>query len=104
VFSELLKHPRAIALSVGFHVVVIAIILINFHFSDSTNLVKQAELAKTVKAEIVDQQQLEAQKTGRKKNRKPGVNESSKNRTRKKQRKRARQKRNVSGQKRKNIR
>jgi colicin import membrane protein len=61
VFSELLKHPRAIALSIGFHVVVIAIILINFHFSDSTNLVKQAELAKTVKAEIVDQQQLEAQ-------------------------------------------
>jgi len=67
VFSELLKHPRAIGLSIGFHVVVIAIILINFHFSDSTKLVKQDELAKTVKAEIVDQQQLEAQKNRKKK-------------------------------------
>jgi len=67
VFSELLKHPRAIALSIGFHLVIIAIILINFHFNDSTNLVKQAELAKTVKAEIVDQQQLDAQKNRKKK-------------------------------------
>jgi len=67
VFSELLKHPRAMALSIGFHLVVIVAILINFHFSDSTNLVKQADLAKTVKAEIIDQQQLDAQKNRKKK-------------------------------------
>ena len=67
MFSELLKHPRAIALSIGFHLVLIAAILINFHFSDNTNLVKQADLAKTVKAEIIDQQQLDAQKNRKKK-------------------------------------
>ncbi len=67
MFSELLKHPRAIALSIGFHLVLIVAILINFHFSDSTNLVKQADLAKTVKAEIIDQQQLDAQKNRKKK-------------------------------------
>jgi len=55
------------ALSIGFHLVLIAAILINFHFSDSTNLVKQADLAKTVKAEIIDQQQLDAQKNKKKK-------------------------------------
>lgn len=67
MFSELLKHPRAMALSIGFHLVLIAAILINFHFSDNTNLVKQADLAKTVKAEIIDQQQLDAQKNKKKK-------------------------------------
>ncbi len=55
------------ALSIGFHLVLIAAILINFHFSDNTNLVKQADLAKTVKAEIIDQQQLDAQKNRKKK-------------------------------------
>jgi len=67
VFSELIRHPRALALSIIFHLVVIAAILLNFHLSGRPNLVKQSELAKTVKAEIVDQQQLEAQKIRKKK-------------------------------------
>ena len=61
MFSELLKHPRALALSAVFHLVLIAAIFLNLNFSDSRNLVKPAELAKTVKAEVVDVQQLEAQ-------------------------------------------
>lgn len=61
MFSELLKHPRALALSAVFHLVLITAIFLNLNFSDSKNQVKQAELAKTVKAKIVDAQQLEAQ-------------------------------------------
>jgi len=66
VFSELLKHPRALALSVGFHLVLMIAIFFNFHLTDKTVLVKQSNLAKTVKAEIVDVQQLEAQKIKKK--------------------------------------
>jgi colicin import membrane protein len=66
VFSELLQHPRALVLSVVFHVAIIAIVFINYDFSDKTILVKQADLAKTVKAEIIDQQQLEQQKDKKK--------------------------------------
>ena len=62
MFSELLRHPRALVFSVVFHVAIIVIGFINFDFSDKTILVKQADLAKTVKAEIIDQQQLEQQK------------------------------------------
>jgi colicin import membrane protein len=62
MFSELLKHPGALALSFVFHLLLIAAIFLNLQLSDKTNLVKQADLAKTVKAEVVDQQQLEAQK------------------------------------------
>ncbi len=67
MLSELLKHPGALALSFVFHMLVIAAIFFNLHLSDKTVLVKQADLAKTVKAEIVDQQQLEAQKDEKKK-------------------------------------
>ena len=67
MFSELMKHPAALALSVLFHLLVIAAIFFNLHLSDKTVLVKQADLAKTVKAEVVDLQQLEAQKSNKKK-------------------------------------
>ena len=62
MLSELLKHPRALALSVGFHLVLILTIIFNFYFADRTVLVQQSDLTKTVKAEIVDAQQLEAEK------------------------------------------
>jgi colicin import membrane protein len=62
VFSELLQHPRALVISVVFHVAIIGMVFINFDFSDKTILVKQADLSKTVKAQIVDRQQLEQQK------------------------------------------
>ncbi len=61
MFPRLTRYRRALALSIVFHLVVIAAILLNFHLSGRPNLVKQSELAKTVKAEIVDRQQLEAQ-------------------------------------------
>ena len=67
MFSELLKHPWALGLSILFHLILIAAIFLNFHFTDKTTLVKQSDLAKTVKAEIVDTQQLEAQKNKNKK-------------------------------------
>ena len=66
MFSELLKHPRALALSVGFHLLLMVAIFFNLHLTDETVLVKQSNLAKTVKAEIVDVQQLEAQKNKKK--------------------------------------
>ena len=66
MFSVLLKHPMALGLSVGFHLLLIVAIFFNFYFSDKTVLVKQSNLAKTVKAEIVDVQQLEAQKIKKK--------------------------------------
>jgi len=67
VFPRLTGYRRALALSIVFHLVVIAAILLNFHLSGRPNPVKQSELAKTVKAEIVDQQQLDAQKNRKKK-------------------------------------
>ena len=62
MLSELLKHPRAILLSIALHVVLLGAFFLNFNFADESKLQKQGELAKTVKAEIVDLQQLEAQK------------------------------------------
>jgi colicin import membrane protein len=66
VFSELRQNQKALALSVLFHAVIIAIIFINFSFSDKTILVKQAKITKTVKAEVIDQQLLEQQKNKKK--------------------------------------
>jgi len=66
VFSELLQHPRALVLSVVFHVAIIGMVFINFDFSDKTILVKQADLSKTVQAQIIDRQQLEQQKNKKK--------------------------------------
>ncbi len=67
MFPRLTGYRRALALSIVFHLVVIAAILLNFHLSGRPNPVKQSELAKTVKAEIVDQQQLDAQINRKKK-------------------------------------
>ena len=66
MFSELRQNQKALALSVLFHVAIIAIIFINFSFSDKTILVKHAEIAKTVKAKVIDQQLLEQQKNKKK--------------------------------------
>jgi len=67
VLSELLERPAALALSVAFHLVLIGAIIFNLDHADSAILVKQANLAKTVKAEIVDVQQLEAREIEKKK-------------------------------------
>ena len=66
MFAELLQKPKALALSVLFHAVIIGIVIINFSFTDKTILVKQADITKTVKAEVIDQQLLEQQKNKKK--------------------------------------
>ena len=60
MLAELLKHPRALLISLALHAVVIGLIVFNFHFVDRPDLIKPGQVEKTVKAEVVDQQQLEA--------------------------------------------
>ncbi len=58
--SELLKHPKALLFSVILHVVFLGIFFLNFNFVADPKLQKQGQVAKTVKAEIIDHKQLEA--------------------------------------------
>ena len=98
MFDELLKKPKALALSVLFHAVIIGIIFLNFTFSDKIILVKQAELSKTVKAEVIDLQQLEQQK-----NKKKAAEEKRKMDLEKKKREKEAQKRKQQEQKKRKI-
>ncbi len=63
--SELLKHPKALLFSVILHVVFLGIFFLNFNFVADPKLQKQGQVAKTVKAEIIDQRQLEALERGK---------------------------------------
>ena len=67
MLSELRKRPRALLISLGLHVVVIVALIINFQFFDEPNQIKQGEIATTVKAEIINQEQLEALEKAKKK-------------------------------------
>ena len=62
MISELWRYPRALMLSVLFHVGLLSILFVSMNFSEQEKLIKQGERVKTVKAQIVDQQQLEASK------------------------------------------
>jgi len=62
VLSELRRYPGALMLSVFFHVGILIVIFVNIDFNDSKKPVKQGDLVKTVKAAVIDQQQLEASK------------------------------------------
>jgi len=94
VFSELLQKPKALALSVLFHAVIIGIVFINFNLTSKTILVKQADITKTVKAKVVDQQQLEQQK-----NKKKAIEEKRKKELEKKKREKEAKKRKQAEQK-----
>ena len=59
MFAELLKHPRALAFSVLLHAVIIGLMIFNLKFVDKPQNITAGQVAKTVKAEVVDQQQLE---------------------------------------------
>ena len=59
MFAELLKHPRALFFSLLFHAVIIGLMIFNLKFVDKPKNVLSGQVAKTVKAEVVDQQQLE---------------------------------------------
>jgi len=62
VFAELLKHPRALVLSLLFHLGIIAVMVLNLTFVDRPKQLKAGPTAKTVQAEIVDLKQIEEQK------------------------------------------
>ena len=52
MLSELLKNPKALAISVGLHVALIGLIVFEFAFSDRQILVQQAPVTKTVQTTI----------------------------------------------------
>ncbi len=62
MLSELRRYPQALMLSVLLHVGLLIAIFVNIDFDDNKKLLKQGEQVKTVKAEVIDQQQLEASK------------------------------------------
>ena len=58
MFAELRKHPRALWFSLLFHAVIIGAMVLNLSFIDKPKQIKAGQ-ARTVKAEIVDIEQLE---------------------------------------------
>ncbi|MCH8177845.1 MAG: cell envelope integrity protein TolA [Proteobacteria bacterium] len=62
MLSELLKHPKALLISIVAHIVLLGAFLLNADFSSDPNLHRQGEVAKTVKAKVVNSQQLDEQK------------------------------------------
>jgi len=62
VIAELLKHPRALVLSLLMHLAVIALMVLNLTFADKPKHIKAGTMAKTVQAEMVDLEQIEEQK------------------------------------------
>jgi colicin import membrane protein len=61
VVAELLKHPRALVLSLLVHFAVIALMVLNLTFFDKPKHLKAGPVAKTVQAEMVDLKQIEEQ-------------------------------------------
>ncbi|MCP4494181.1 MAG: cell envelope integrity protein TolA [Gammaproteobacteria bacterium] len=59
---EFKQYPLALVLSVLLHIVLLAIALVSLDSDEKEKLIKQGEQVKTVKARVVDQQQLEAAK------------------------------------------
>lgn len=60
--DELLKYPKALALSVLFHLVIIIAIVINFEFFDKPKLVQTGTQVKAIQAQVIDSKQLEQSK------------------------------------------
>ncbi|MDC1286734.1 hypothetical protein N8198_02485, partial [Gammaproteobacteria bacterium] len=58
---ELLKHPRALVLSLLMHLAVIALMVLNLTFADKPKHIKGGQVVKTVQAEMVDLKQVEKQ-------------------------------------------
>ena len=62
MFAELRQYPQALMLSVLLHVGLLVVIFISLDSADEKKLIKQGEMTKTVKAQVIDSQQLEATK------------------------------------------
>jgi colicin import membrane protein len=60
VLSELFKNPKALGISALLHLIVIGLVFINLSFSEKPVLVKAGNKVKTVQAEVVDSEQLDA--------------------------------------------
>ena len=59
MLAELFKHPRALLLSLFLHGLIIGVMVLNLTFIDRPKQIQADKVAKTVKAEVVDVQQLE---------------------------------------------
>ena len=62
MLADLLKHPKALIFSVLFHVVILGLIVIDLSFTDKQDMMKVGEVAKTIKAEVIESTQLEQEK------------------------------------------
>ncbi|MFT5219782.1 MAG: translation initiation factor IF-2, partial [Gammaproteobacteria bacterium] len=60
MLSELFKNPKALGISALLHLIVIGLVFINLSFSEKPVLVKAGNKVKTVQAEVVDSEQLDA--------------------------------------------
>ena len=61
MIADLLKHPRALLLSLVLHLAVIALMVLNLNFADKPRDTRAGQV-KTVQAEMVDLKQVEKQK------------------------------------------
>ena len=52
--NELLRNPKALAVSIGLHVIIIGLIAFEFAFTDKPELVRTGPVEETVQAEVVD--------------------------------------------------
>ena len=62
MIAELLKHPRALVLSLVFHLGIIALMVVNLAFFERPVKIKAGQQAKVVQAEMVDLKQIKEQK------------------------------------------
>ena len=62
MLQQLLKHPRALGLSLVGHVVVLGLVFVSLDFDDKPETIRAGQVEKTVQAEIVDQAALDARK------------------------------------------
>ena len=62
MIADLLKHPRALVLSLVFHLGIIGLMVVNLTFFERPMQIKSGPVAKTVQAEMVDLKQIEEQK------------------------------------------
>jgi len=61
VLAEMLKHPRALVLSLLLHLGVIALMVLNLSFIERPKQIKAGQMAQTVQAEMIDLNQLKQQ-------------------------------------------
>ena len=66
MLDELLKDPKALALSVLLHLIIIVAIVINFEFFDKPKLTQMGSQVKTIQAKVIDSKYFEESKNKKK--------------------------------------